>query len=222
MVPEREALDTWVQIAKVVNGGNTTTYSDSNLLVLPNGHLLLINGATKGTSAWWNADLPNYTPVLYRPEDPKGLRFRVLKASQIARIYHSTSTVLPSGKIWVFGSNTHNTYRDVDRFPTETRVEAFSPPYLDANFDKYRPQINEDASEKELTYGGFFETSFSVRWNRLLFLKIDELIVEAQEGFYRVRVEAPPSNAIAPPGYYLLFVVPRGLPAAKGIWVHIQ
>ncbi|RZC13876.1 aldehyde oxidase GLOX1-like [Glycine soja] len=218
MVPEREALDTWVQIAKVVNGGNTTTYSDSNLLVLPNGHLLLINGATKGTSAWWNADLPNYTPVLYRPEDPKGLRFRVLKASQIARIYHSTSTVLPSGKIWVFGSNTHNTYRDVDRFPTETRVEAFSPPYLDANFDKYRPQINEDASEKELTYGGFFETSFS----RLLFLKIDELIVEAQEGFYRVRVEAPPSNAIAPPGYYLLFVVPRGLPAAKGIWVHIQ
>ncbi|XP_014631552.1 aldehyde oxidase GLOX1 [Glycine max] len=218
MVPEREALDTWVQIAKVVNGGNTTTYSDSNLLVLPNGHLLLINGATKGTSAWWNADLPNYTPVLYRPEDPKGLRFRVLKASQIARIYHSTSTVLPSGKIWVSGSNTHNTYRDVDRFPTETRVEAFSPPYLDANFDKYRPQINEDASEKELTYGGFFETSFS----RLLFLKIDELIVEAQEGFYRVRVEAPPSNAIAPPGYYLLFVVPRGLPAAKGIWVHIQ
>jgi len=57
---------------------------------------------------------------------------------------------------------------------------------------------------------------------RLLFLKIDELIVEAQEGFYRVRVEAPPSSAIAPPGYYLLFVVPRGLPAAKGIWVHIQ
>ena len=165
LTPEQEALDIWVLIAKIVNGGNTTTYSDSNLLVLPNGHLLLINGATKGTSAWWNADLPNYTPVLYRPEDPKGLRFRVLKASQIARIYHSTSTVLPSGKIWVFGSNTHNTYRDVDRFPTETRVEAFSPPYLDANFDKYRPQINEDASEKELTYGGFFETSFSVRWN---------------------------------------------------------
>ncbi|KHN16621.1 Galactose oxidase [Glycine soja] len=219
-----------------------------DLLVLPNGDLLLINGATMGTAAWWDADLPNYTPVLYKPEDPKGLRFTVLKPSQIARMYHSTSTVLPSGKIWVSGSNTHNTYRDVDKFPTETRVEAFSPPYLDANFDKYRPQIDEDASEKELAYGGLFEASFSVEdgaeltknnikvsmysppftthgfsmGQRLLFLKIDELNVQGQEGSYRVRVEAPPSNAIAPPGYYLLFVVYRGLPAAKGMWVHIQ
>ncbi|TKY60865.1 Galactose oxidase [Spatholobus suberectus] len=217
-----------------------------DLLVLPNGELLLINGATVGTSAWWDADLPNYTPVLYKPEEPKGLRFKVLKPSQIARMYHSTSTVLPSGSIWVSGSNTHNTYRDVDKFPTETRVEAFSPPYLDANFDKYRPQINEDASKKELGYGAFFETRFTVEdgagltkndlkvsmysapftthgfsmGQRLLFLKIDELIVET-EGSYRVRVEAPPSNVIAPPGYYLLFVVHRGLPG-KGMWVQIH
>ncbi|ESW32309.1 hypothetical protein PHAVU_002G311300 [Phaseolus vulgaris] len=217
-----------------------------DLLVLPNGQLLLINGAMKGTSAWWDADMPNYTPVLYKPDEPKGLRFTSLMPSIIARMYHSTSTVLPSGKIWVSGSNTHNTYKDVDKFPTETRVEAFSPPYLDPSFDMYRPQINEDASEKELTYGGFFETSFTVEGGvglsqsdiqvsmysppftthgfsmgqRLLFLRIDEFITET-EGFYRVRLEAPLSNAVAPPGYYLLFVVHRGLPS-KGIWVHIQ
>jgi len=217
-----------------------------DLLVLPNGQLLMINGATKGTSAWWDADVPNYTPVLYKPEELKGLRFTVLKPSTIARMYHSTSTVLPSGKIWVSGSNTHNTYKDVDKFPTETRVEAFSPPYLDPDFDMYRPQINEDASMRELTYGIFFETSFSVEdgaglsqndikvsmysppftthgfsmGQRLLFLKIDELFTEI-EGFYRIRVEAPPSSVVAPPGYYLLFVVHRGLPG-KGMWVHIQ
>ncbi|RDX78712.1 Aldehyde oxidase GLOX1, partial [Mucuna pruriens] len=217
-----------------------------DLLVLPNGQLLLINGATKGTSAWWDAEMPNYTPVLYNPNEPKGSRFKVLKPSLIARMYHSTSTVLPSGKIWVSGSNTHNTYKDVDKFPTETRVEAFSPPYLDANFDKYRPQIDEDASEKELMYGAFFETRFSVEdgdelskddlkvsmysppftthglsmGQRLLFLKIDKFIVQGQ-GVYSVRVEAPPSSVVAPPGYYLLFVVHRGLPA-KGMWVHIQ
>ncbi|CAJ1937000.1 unnamed protein product [Sphenostylis stenocarpa] len=217
-----------------------------DLLLLPNGQLLLINGARRGTSAWWDADMPNYTPVLYTPEDPKGLRFRELKPSQIARMYHSTSTLLPSGKIWVSGSNTHNTYKDVDKFPTETRVEAFSPPYLDANFDVYRPQINEAASQKEMTYGSLFETSFSVEdgaglnqndlkvsmyfppftthgfsmGQRLLFLKINEFITDTV-GFYRVRVEAPPSNVIAPPGYYLLFVVHRGLPG-KAMWVHIQ
>lgn len=217
-----------------------------DLLVLPNGELLMINGATRGTSAWWDADMPNYTPVLYKPEEPRGLRFTVLKPSTIARMYHSTSTVLPSGKIWVSGSNTHNTYKDVDLFPTETRVEAFSPPYLDPNFDMFRPQILEDASQKELTYGFVFEVSFSMEdgagltqndikvsmysppftthgfsmGQRLLFLKIYELITET-EGSYRVRVEAPPSNVVAPPGYYLLFVVHRGLPG-KAIWVNIQ
>ncbi|KAK7398970.1 hypothetical protein VNO78_10144 [Psophocarpus tetragonolobus] len=217
-----------------------------DLLLLPSGDLLLINGATAGTAAWWDADLPNLTPVLYKPNQLKGSRFTVLKPTQIARMYHSTSILLPSGKIWVSGSNTHNTYRDVDKFPTETRVEAFSPPYLDANFDKYRPHINEDASQKELKYGALFETSFSMEnvlglakndlqlsmyyppftthgfsmGQRLLFLKIDQLIIES-EGLYKVRVHAPPSNVIAPPGYYLLFLLHRGLPA-KGIWVHIR
>lgn len=220
------------------------TMGDS--LILPNGQILFINGAQKGTAAWWDADEPNYTPVLYSPEKPKGLRFKVLKASQIARMYHSSSAVLPSGKIWVGGSNTHNIYRDKDKFPTETRVEAFSPPYLDIDFDKYRPQIDEYASSKDLGYGDLFEMQFSVEdgadltkndikvtlysppftthgvsmGQRLLVLKNDG-IIPMFEGVYRIRLVAPPSSVIAPPGYYLLFVVHHGLPS-KGIWVHIQ
>ena len=221
------------------------TMGDS--LILPNGQLLFINGAQLGTAAWWDAEAPNYTPVLYNPEKPKGLRFKVMKASKIARMYHSTSLVLPSGKIWVGGSNTHDTYKDADKYPTETRIEAFSPPYLDEGFSKYRPQINEDASQKELIYGQLFATEFSVKdygagltindikvtmyslpftthgfsmGQRLVILKIDELIEQTQ-GIYRVRMAAPPSGVIAPPGYYLLFVVHRGIPST-GIWVHIQ
>lgn len=215
-------------------------------LILPNGQLLFINGAQLGTAAWWDAEAPNYTPVLYNPDKPKGLRFKVMKPTQIARMYHSTSLVLPNGKIWVGGSNTHNAYRDVDRYPTETRVEAFSPPYLDEAFNRYRPQISEDASDKELTYGNLFETQFSVEegdrlttndikvtmysppftthgfsmGQRLIILKNDELIEQAQ-GVYRVRLVAPPSGIIAPPGYYLLSVVHRGIPST-GTWVHIQ
>ncbi|XP_050894093.1 aldehyde oxidase GLOX1 [Lathyrus oleraceus] len=215
-------------------------------LILPNGQLLFINGAQLGTAAWWDAEAPNYTPALYEPEKPKGLRFKVMKATRIARMYHSTSVVLPNGKIWVGGSNTHDTYKDKVKYPTETRVEAFSPPYLDEAFSKYRPQINEVASQKVLRYGDLFETEFSVEdgfgltsndikvtmyappftthgfsmGQRLVVLKIDEFI-EQEQGNYRVKMAAPPSGAIAPPGYYLLFVVHRGIPST-GTWVHIQ
>ena len=221
------------------------TMGDS--LVLPNGQILFINGAMLGTASWWDAEAPNFNPVLYFPEKPKGSRFRVLKASQIARMYHSSSAVLPNGKIWVAGSNTHDTYKDNDRYPTETRVEAFSPPYLDENFAKYRPQIDKGASVKGLKYGELFEMQFSVEdhgdvlckedikvtmyyppftthgvsmGQRLLVLK-NEGIVEQEPGVYRIKLEAPPSGAIAPPGYYLLFVVNRGLPS-PGMWVQIQ
>lgn len=217
-------------------------------LILPNGQLLFINGAQKGTAGWWDADQPNFTPILYSPEKPENERFRVLKPSEIARMYHSTSAVIPSGKIWVAGSNTHDTYKDNDKFPTETRIEAFSPPYLDQNLDKYRPHIAEDSSEKKLRYGVEFETQFSVQdgdggltkndikvtmyfppftthgysmHQRLLVLKTENINVEAPTGVYKVRSMAPPSGETAPPGYYLLFVVHRGVPST-GMWVHIQ
>ncbi|KAJ1386776.1 Immunoglobulin-like fold [Sesbania bispinosa] len=216
-------------------------------LILPDGQLLFINGAQNGSAGWWDADEPNFTPVLYNPEKPKGERFKVLRPSQIARVYHSSSAVLPSGKIWVAGSNTHNTYKDKDKFPTETRVEAFSPPYLDKKLNKFRPHIIEKSSENKLGNGRYFETKFKVRKiegdklnkndikvtmyfppftthgfsmnQRLLVLRI-ESIVEESKGVYRVRSEAPPSGAVAPPGYYLLFVVHRGVPG-KGMWVHL-
>ncbi|XP_061371528.1 aldehyde oxidase GLOX1-like [Gastrolobium bilobum] len=218
-------------------------------MVLPNGQLLFINGAQKGTAGWWDADQPNFTPELYSPEKPKGQRFKVLKPTQISRMYHSTAAVLPNGKIWVAGSNTHDTYKDKDKFPTETRVEAFSPPYLDQNLDKFRPQIVVDLSSKKLRYGHNFQTHFSVNDidggnmltkndikvtmyfppftthgvnmnQRLLVLKIKS-IAEEPNGSYKVKPEAPPSGKVAPPGYYLLFVVHRGVPS-KGMWVHIQ
>jgi len=72
-----------------------------------------------------------------------------MNATQIARMHHSTSAVLPNGKIWVSGSNTHDSYGDKDRYSTATRVQAFSPPYLDEAFNKYKRQINKDVSQKE-------------------------------------------------------------------------
>ena len=102
-----------------------------DMMILPTGDVLLLNGAKRGCSGWGFAREPNLIPAIYHPKARLGNRFRVLEASTIPRMYHSSSVVLPDGKILVAGSNTNNGYVYNAMFPTELRVEKFSPPYLD-------------------------------------------------------------------------------------------
>jgi len=69
---------------------------------------------------------------LYNPALAPGTRFDTLTATNIARVYHSTANLLPDGRILVAGSNSHEFYTFSPLFPTELRIEAFSPPYLAA------------------------------------------------------------------------------------------
>ncbi|CAH9101959.1 unnamed protein product [Cuscuta epithymum] len=210
-----------------------------DMLILPTGDLLLINGAKAGTSAWDAAEEPNFTPVLYSPEKPKWQRFNELKSSQIPRMYHSSSAVLPDGKVLVAGSNTHATYDFKAKYPTEMRVEKFAPPYLAAEMAQFRPQIMEEFSDKQLTYGQNFKVYINLtaevgmgdikvtmypppftthgfsQGQRLLNLGLNEVTNTV------ISVMAPPSGKLAPPGYYLIFVVHRGVPS-NGMWVQIQ
>ncbi|KAL6560912.1 hypothetical protein OROHE_006089 [Orobanche hederae] len=216
-----------------------------DMLLLPNGDVLIINGAKAGTSAWNAAKDPNQTPLLYSPNKKKGERFQELAPSIIPRMYHSVSAVLPSGQVLVAGSNTNafymlDKYGDDANFPTELRVEKFTPPYMGPEQIKYRLEILKDQSEQQLKYGREFNLGVRTKGNkikendikvtmysppftthgysqnqRLLILKLKK--VKKDE----IKVIAPPSPTLAPPGYYLLFVVYRDVPS-RGVWVHIQ
>ncbi|KAK9947775.1 hypothetical protein M0R45_003381 [Rubus argutus] len=217
-----------------------------DMLNLPTGDLLIISGAQAGTSAWFLAEQPNFTPVLYNPKLPNGQRFFNLQPTQIARMYHSSSALLPNGKILVAGSNTNPGYDYKAKYPTEIRVETFAPPYLDPALDAHRPVINVEDSDNKLKYGEGFGIDFKLNEadkvtksdikvtmyappftthgysmnQRLLVLAKTELKGEGA-GVYRVTVLAPPTSAVAPPGYYLVFVVHRGVPSV-GMWVQIK
>ncbi|CAM8891436.1 unnamed protein product [Rhodiola kirilowii] len=216
----------------------------SDMLILPTGELLMINGARKGTSAWQLADDPVYTPFVYDPEKSKLRRFKILKASNIPRMYHSSAALLPDGKILVAGSNTNPKYMfDNVKYPTELRLEKFSPHYLYPNLAKHRPEIV--GAMRRLTYRQIFTLRFKVpeskvRGNgiKVTMLRppftthgysMDQrmvvlpLVSVNKEGnvTYRVVAFGPPQAAVAPPGYYLVFVVNRGVPS-KGIWVNIR
>ena len=110
-----------------------TVYSLLTLPPSPSHHavtdILIVNGAQTGVAGYGNvkdqagqsnADNPAYTPVIYRPSAPVGLRFLAdvkMPTSEIARLYHSVATLLPTGEVLIAGSNP-NLDRTNIAFPT--------------------------------------------------------------------------------------------------------
>lgn len=103
-----------------------------DMINLPTGEVLVINGAMNGFQGWGKAGNPSFNPVKYDGDAGAGKRFQVLAKTGIARLYHSTANLLSDGRVMVAGSNTHQFYTFGGAFPTELRVEALSPPYLGA------------------------------------------------------------------------------------------
>nr|GAT53018.1 predicted protein [Mycena chlorophos] len=111
------------------------------MLHLPTGELLIINGGQTGYSGFdgvydpvgnSNADHPNYTPTLYTPTAELGKRMSKegLPTSDIPRMYHSTVTLTPSGSFLIAGSNPNVRQNLTVTYATEYRVEHLSPPYM--------------------------------------------------------------------------------------------
>ncbi|XXG56701.1 hypothetical protein AAC387_Pa03g4047 [Persea americana] len=217
-----------------------------DMLLLPTADVLLINGAKKGAAGWGSATDPNLEPVMYRPRNPSDKRFMKLRPSAIPRMYHSTSAVLPDGRILVAGSNTNRVYKSSGvAYPTELRVETFSPPYLDPHLALYRPLIVSSFERTVVGYGEVFSLRFALADvgvelsdlkltmyappftthgysmnQRLLILRAMDLVMVGPT-MYEITWVAPSTGAIAPPGYYLVFLVHRGVPS-EGIWIRIQ
>ncbi|XP_057533864.1 aldehyde oxidase GLOX-like [Amaranthus tricolor] len=219
-----------------------------DMVLLPNEDVLLINGAGRGTAGWELGRDPVLTPVIYHPDNTPGSRFETQNPNQIPRMYHSCAVLLRDGRVLVGGSNPHQFYNFTNvLFPTELSLEAFSPPYLDPANSRVRPTIISPKSGLKITYGKHLSIKFTVSGSldpssvkvtllrppfnthsfsmsqRLLVLTNKQAampVIPALLGRFKVKVITPRTTNIAPPGYYLLFVVHQGIPS-KGIWVQL-
>ncbi|XP_010553274.1 PREDICTED: aldehyde oxidase GLOX [Tarenaya hassleriana] len=212
-----------------------------DLVMLPDGGVLIINGAQAGSQGFEMATNPCLYPLLYRPDQPIGLRFMTLNPGTVPRMYHSTANLLPDGRILLAGSNPHYFYKFKAEFPTELRIEAFSPEYLSPDRANLRPEILEipvtvrygegfdllvnvplpvvGIIEVNLGSAPFATHSFS-QGQRLVKLNVQPSEPVAGEGKYKIRCMAPPNGAVAPPGYYMAFAVNQGVPSVAH-WVRI-
>lgn len=222
----------------------------SDMVILPNGDVLIINGAARGIAGWEMGREPVLSPVIYHPDEAPGARFEVQEAATIPRMYHSCAIVLRDGRVLVGGSNPHAYYNFTNvLFPTELSLEAFSPSYLDPSKSMFRPVITSHTSGARIKYGRQFTIHFSIEAGlinpfdikvtllrppfnthsfsmsqRMLFLTDARPLLPVMPtgmGRYKVQVITPMSANIAPPGFYMLFVVHQNIPS-KGIWVQLK
>ncbi|KAL1944356.1 hypothetical protein VTO73DRAFT_3541 [Trametes versicolor] len=113
------------------------------LVHLPNGQVLIANGARSGFAAIHqvqdpignsNSDHAVLTPSLYTPDAPLGQRISNagMPDSGIARVYHSSITLTPQGNFLIAGSNPNGntTVGPGIKFPSEFRVQTLDPPFM--------------------------------------------------------------------------------------------
>src|ERR1700692_4470148 len=180
---------------------------EMNATILPNGQVLTVGGSLNDedtSTASLNADL----------YDPATNKMSSAAANAVPRLYHSVALLLPDATVWVAGGNpTRGTY--------EPSVEIYSPAYL-FNPDgtpATRPTIT-GVTPSVIGYGTSFkvQTPDAANIASVVLVKdgavthafnMDQRLVGlvSSAGSGVLNVTGPPSGNIAPPGYYMLFLI---------------
>jgi len=175
--------------------------------ILPNGKVLAVGGSTNNEDALTaslNADL----------YDPNTNTFSPAGANLYPRLYHSASLLLPDASVLLIGGNPQ-------RGSYERRLEVYSPAYLfDANgAPASRPTVT-DVTPGTVGYGATFQvqTPNAAQIAPIVLVRpgaathafdMEQRLVGLSYtvGNGVLNVTAPPNGNIAPPGYYMLFVL---------------
>ncbi len=185
---------------------------NANAVTLPDGKVLVIGGGSSGA----------YTGPVTAAEmfDPTTQTWTVMASQLAGRSYHSTAMLLPDGRVLSAGQD-HGAYA--------TTAEIYSPPYL---FNGTRPTTA--AAPDNATYGQSLtiETPEAADITKVTLIRASSVTHEIDTDQRYVSLgfttsnstvtASSPSNAnIAPPGYYMLFLVnSSGVPSVAS-WVRI-
>jgi PKD repeat protein len=186
-----------------------------NTVILPNGKILAEGGSINGSP-----NTPGKTADLY---DPVSNTMASAGTAAYSRLYHSTALLLPDATVVSMGSNPGNRGR------YEPAIEIYRPSYLyDANdhlITTNRPRITGLSFSGPIHYGMPFSVSYtstspissavlirpgscthaSNMEQRLIGLCGDTSPCTASNN--TLSLTTPPDGSIAPPGYYMLFLL---------------
>ncbi|KAG9238758.1 putative glyoxal oxidase precursor [Amylocarpus encephaloides] len=205
----------------------------SCIVALPDGTYLILNGAQEGVAGFGLATDPNYNAVLYDPSKPVNQRMSIMANTIVARLYHSEAILLPDGRVMVSGSNPEDAVH-----PEEYRVEVFLPPYALSTAGK--PSYTITTANKDWAYDSTAQITATIPSGNLGAVKISMMAaVSSTHGnsmgqrtlFLSVScagsataatctINTPPTPHVAPPGWYMIFVLDGGIPG-EAEWVRV-
>ena len=179
---------------------------EHNAVLLPNGKVLVIGGRSDNDAT----PTPVMTPEIF---DPSGETWTAAAPHSVPRRYHSTAVLLPDGRVLAAGGD------------FQPSGEIYSPPYV---FNGPRPAI--DFAPPTITYGSTFPIQFTgtasahsmvlmglpavTHSNNMTQRYVSLGTISSPGG--TVVIPAPSSGKVAPPGFYMLFVVDsNGVPSVS-------
>jgi len=166
--------------------------------------------------------------------DPATSTWRIGATASVVRMYHSIALLLPDGRVVTAGGNPPPYGHQVPWEPPdpneEMRLEVYSPPYL---FAGPRPVVS--AAPAEWKYGQNITISSpqagNIKWASIIrpgvtthsfdnSQRLVDLVINAQAGG-QISAATPPDATLAPPGWYMLFLIDStGVPSVA-TWIHL-
>jgi Domain of unknown function (DUF1929) len=188
-----------------------TPRANMNVVQVPDGSAYAIGGNSESSVREPRRQTMHYNPVTRR--------WRNLAAQAPRRAYHSTAVLLPDGRIMSAGDNNPGGGRQL--------IDFYSPPYL---FRGTRPRIARAprivsngqrfairTRGPEVSRAVLMAPGATTHANEMNARHVSLAATRTSLGF-RARI---PSRAVAPPGYYMLFVLrENGVPSVAR-WVRV-
>ncbi len=176
------------------------------LTVLPDGKVLAIGGGANMDQS----DVLSGTLTTEQWEPATG-QWTLLASMDVPRVYHSTAVLLPDGRVLSAGGG----HAEGTSSPAESNAQYFSPPYL---FKGVRPSITSVPSSASLgsTISVGTPDAASIASVVLISLAADTHTLDMNQHFVpltftsagnTLNVDMPSSSSVAPPGYYMLFIL---------------
>ncbi len=193
--------------------------TNHNLTILPDGSVLATGGGMMKNGC--DGSEPVFAAELWSPTTQT---WTTMSAMATPRLYHSAALLLPDGRVLVSGGG-----RDQGAI-NELSAEIYSPPYL---FKGARPSITSAPSTA--TYGSsfFVSTPDGAAIGSVALMRPgaathsfnqDQRFINLsfQQTAGGITVQAPANANLAPPGYYMIFLVNQSGVPSISVFIQLQ